>query len=201
MQKSELFAYLAAFVTIVLAIAMTDMIQSTHRLLRARDRVKWDPLTPLLALSTFLGLLAAFFSLWGDARFERLTFYGLVGFMIVPTLNALVAFAVLPDEVPGGGLDLQQFYFDNRRYLAVLLAIIAVGDIILTIRWASIMNALGRSDFWWHFGPVAVLNAVLLTIIYFSRNWWIQLASLFAMLALGHYAVGGWYIDAIPASS
>jgi len=128
MEKSDLFAYPAAFISIVLAVALTDMIQSTHRLLRARDRVKWDPLTPLLALSVFLGILAMFFSLWGDARFEKLSFYGLVGFMAGPTLTALIAFAVLPDEVPDAGLDLKKFYFDNRRYLVILLALSAITD-------------------------------------------------------------------------
>jgi hypothetical protein len=124
MHKSELFAYLAAFVSIVLAVALTDMIQSAHRLIRNRVRVRWDPLTPIFAVSIFLGLLASFFSLWGDARFDRLTYYGLVGLMAAPTVTALAAFAVLPDEVPKGGLDLRQFYFDNRRYLVTLLALV-----------------------------------------------------------------------------
>ena len=200
MNKSDLFSYLAAFVTIVLAVALTDMIQSTHRLLRASDKIKWDPLTPLLALGVFLSLLSAFFSLWGDARFERLTFYGLVAFIAGPTVTSLVAFAVLPDDVPERGLDLRQFYFENRRYLVSLLALIAIGDIIWTIRWAKIMDALDRPDFWWHFGPAATVNAVLLAVIFFSKNWWAQFASLIGMLVLGHFAFGGWYIEPLPTS-
>jgi hypothetical protein len=35
LDRSNLFSYLSAFVTIVLAVAITDMIQSTHRLIRA----------------------------------------------------------------------------------------------------------------------------------------------------------------------
>ena len=199
MSKSDLFFYLAAFVTIVLAVALTDMVQSTHRLLRARDRVKWDPLTPLLALSVFLGLLAAFFSVWGDARFDRLTYYGLVAFMAGPTLTALLAFAVLPDELPAGQFDLRQFYFDNRRYVAVLLAVLAVGDVIWTLRWATMMKALGRPDFWWHFAPVATLNVVLIAVIYASKSWRVQLAALVGQLLLSHFGYGGWYIDVLRA--
>ncbi len=197
MQKSEMFQYLAAFVTIVLALALSDLVQSTHRLLRARDKVKWDPLTPLLALSAFLGLLAAFFSLWGDARFDRLTYYGLVAFMAGPTVTALAAFAVLPDDVPAEGLDLRQFYFDNRRYLALLFALLAINDVAWTLRWAAMVNALDRSDFWWHFAPVATINAGLIAVMYVSKNWRIQLAVVVGMLVLGHFAFGGWYIDVV----
>ena len=200
MQKAELFAYLAAFVSIVLAVALTDMIQSTHRLLRARDRIQWDPLTPLLALSVLLGLLAAFFSLWGDARFDRLTYYGLVAFMVGPIVTALIAFAVLPDEIPEVGLDLRRFYFDNRRYLILLLAFAAIMDVIWTIRWAIMMNVLHKPEFWWRFAPVATANAILLAIMYASVSWRVQLASLISLILLGHFAFGGWYIST-PAAA
>ena len=198
MQKSDMFEYLAAFVSIVLALALSDIIQSAHRLLRARKRVQWDPLTPLLAMSLFLGLLAAFFSLWGDARFERLSYYGLVAFMIGPTLSALAAFAVLPDEVPEAGLDLRQFFFDNRRYIAILLALLAINDAAWTLRWALMANAFGRADFWWHFAPVATLNGALIAVLYISKSWRVQLTAVIAMLAVGHFSFGGWYIDTVP---
>ena len=200
MQKAELFAYLAAFVSIVLAVALTDMIQSIHRLLRARDRIQWDPLTPLLALSVLLGLLAAFFSLWGDARFDRLTYYGLVAFMAGPIVTALIAFAVLPDEIPDVGLDLRRFYFDNRRYLILLLALTAMMDVVWTIRWAIMMNALHNPEFWWRFAPVATVNAILLAIMYFSVSWRVQLASLISLILLGHFAFGGWSIATVAAA-
>lgn len=197
MNNADLFAYLATFVSIILAVALTDMIQSTHRLLRARDKVKWDPLTPLFALYMLLGLLSTFFSLWGDAKFDRLTYYGLVAFMMSPTLAALAAFAVLPDDVPEGGLDLREFYFDNRRYLVLLLVLDQVISMIWTLRWATIHNALASPDFWWLFGPVVGSSLAVLAIIYFARNWWIQLGALLAKLVLVHFSAGGWYIDPV----
>ena len=199
MQKSDLFAYLAAFVSIVLAVALSDMVQSTHRLLRAGRKVRWDPLTPLLAFITFLSVLSEFFGLWGDARFDRLTFYGLVGFMAVPTLQALVAFAVLPDDVPENGLDLRRFYFDNRRYLVLLMSLMIPADFFRTIRWMTITGNLSNRDVWLLFGPVNSAQVMLLVVIYISRSWRVQLAALLLMLLLGHFAYGEWYIE--PASA
>jgi hypothetical protein len=198
MQKSDLFAYLAAFVSIVLGLALSDMIQSAHRLIRARLRIQWDPLSPLLALSVFLSLLATFFSLWGDARFERLTFYGLVAFMAQPVLQALLAFAVLPDEVPERGLDLRQFYFDNRRYLVILLVMISILDWIWVWRWAVMHQAYTDPSFWWHFLPSAMISSLVLAIIYFSKSWRMQLSALIASLLVAQYAFAPWYIDTVP---
>ena len=47
----DMFAYLAAFISVVLALALSDLVQSFHRLLRARRRVKWS-LTALIAAAT-----------------------------------------------------------------------------------------------------------------------------------------------------
>ena len=101
MTKVELFAYLAAFVSIVLAVALTDMIHSAHRLFRARQQVKWDPLALLLALNVFILLLWNFFGLWGDAQYDRITFNGLLAMMTVPTLYTFAAFAVLTRRSSG----------------------------------------------------------------------------------------------------
>jgi len=54
----DMFAYLAAFVSIILALAVSDLVQSLHRLLRARRRVKWS-LTALIAALTVFGLVNA----------------------------------------------------------------------------------------------------------------------------------------------
>jgi hypothetical protein len=68
--KVDMFAYLSAFVTIVLALAVSDMVQSTHRLLRARAKIVWDVRPIIAAAVVFLSVLSEFFSLWGVGRVE-----------------------------------------------------------------------------------------------------------------------------------
>jgi hypothetical protein len=184
MSKADLFAYLAAFVSIVLAIALTDMIHSMHRLLRARHRVKWDALILLLALTVLVLVLWQFFGLWGDYRFDRLTFNGLIALMIVPIIYAFAAFAVLPDEVPVEGIDLRQFYFYNRRYLVVLLALATLGDLIRNIRFGFIHDLWGQPDFVaisaFSFGG----GAAALAVMYFSKSWRTNFAAIIAQLVV-----------------
>ena len=202
MQKWDLFAYLSAFVTIVLAIALTDMIQSTHRLLRARHRVSWDILTPLLAAWVFFWVLSEFFSLWLDARYEKINYFGLLSLMAVPTVAALTAYAVLPDEIPEKGLDLEQFYFENRRYLVLLLALFNVADIVRIVVYAFRYDGMDEFAPWIGYLIVWTAFFACLALLYFVRSRWAQLTGIFllyARLAI-HLNAGEWEIKVVGAA-
>ena len=202
MQKWDLFAYLSAFVTIVLAIALTDMIQSTHRLLRARARVKWDILTPLLAGWVFLWVLSEFFSLWLDARYERINYFGLLSLMAVPTVAALTAYAVLPDEIPEKGMDLETFYFENRRYLVLLLALFNLADIARIVVYAFRYDGMDEFAPWIGYLVVWTAFFACLALRYFVRSRWAQLTGIFllyARLAI-HLNAGEWEIKVVGAA-
>ena len=200
MTKADLFAYLAGFVTIMLAIALTDMVQSTHRLLRDRARVKWDGLTPLLAIWVFLWVLSEFFSLWVDARFDRLTYFGLLGLVTVPTLTSLAAFAVLPDEVPAAGLDLEQFYFDNLGLLIILLALIHLGDVGRIVIYAARFNGFVRLEPWLPFLAMWGAAFASLALMYWVRTRWAQFLGLTVLLADAFWGFTSGYIAAQPNS-
>ena len=108
-QPGTLFEYLAAFVTILLALAVSDLATSAHRLLRARARVRWHPLPVLAAFYILLWLLGSFFGLWNLTTLDRISFPALF-WMLVPIFFAfLAASAVLPDEVPDRPFDLLDF--------------------------------------------------------------------------------------------
>jgi uncharacterized membrane protein YfcA len=200
MPKAELFAYLAAFVTIMLAIALTDMVQSAHRLLRDRSRVRWDLLTPLLALWVFLWVLSEFFSLWLDARFEKLTFYGLLGLIAVPTLTSLTAFAVLPDDVPSEGLDLKRFYYDNLSYFVLLLALINVADVGRILSFAIRFDGFKAIGPWVPYLTWWGLTFACLVLMYFVRKRWAQFISLIGLLVVAHLGFGRASIEALPTT-
>jgi hypothetical protein len=202
MQKWDLFAYLSAFVTIVLAIALSDMIQSTHRLLRARRRVQWDLLTPLLASWVFLWVISEFFSLWLDARYERINYLALLSLMAVPTVVALMAYAVLPDEVPEQGLKLKTFYFENRRYLVGLLFVFNLADICRIIVYAFRYEGMDEFAPWIPSLVIWTLFFACLALLYFVRARWAQLIGIIVLYArlAAHMSAGEWEIRVVAGT-
>ena len=196
MPKLELFSYIAAFISIMLAIALTDMVASTHRLLRDRARVKWDALTPLLAAWVFMWVVSEFFSLVYDAGYDRLTFYGLVGLLAVPTLSSLLAFAILPDDVPPEGVDLTKFYYENLSYFVALLAAVQAGDIGRVVAYALRYNGFAKLDAWYPLIIIWSAYFLCLALMYFVRIRWAQLAALIGLLVLAHLGFGGGFIEA-----
>ena len=133
MGQSDLFSYLSAFVTIVLAIALGDMIQSTHRLIRARHRVKWDALPLLFAAIIAVAVISEFFSIWSGLAISQVSMPRLLWMLAVPTMFALLAYSVLPDEIPAGGLDLTAFYFSERRVWATMFGVVSLFDMARSI--------------------------------------------------------------------
>jgi hypothetical protein len=196
MQPSDLFAYLAAFVTIVLAIALSDLMMSTHRLLRARARVRWSALPLLMASFVYFMILSEFFGLWSELQVRSFAYIDLVGEMIVPSLISLLAFAVLPDDVPGKGLDLRAFYFAERRYLVVLLALIVAGDIVRNLLWLGRHGFISRWEVWAWFGFLGLSYSLTLALIWRARSDRAQLGALVTLNIVAWIAYFQWLVEA-----
>ncbi|MBO9712223.1 hypothetical protein [Sphingomonas sp.] len=187
---ADLFQYLSAFITIVLALALGDMIQSLHRLLRARDRVRWHLLPLAAVLFVFMSLLSEFFTLWRDSAITAISFYGLIGLLVCPTLIAIAALAVLPDDVPAGDVDLHDFYFANHRYLYTLLALAFIGDVARTLMVPANWERLGFFAFIY----TLAIGATLALAIW--RRPALHYAGLALLFAVANFGYSYWVIRA-----
>ncbi len=153
------FEYITALVSVVVGLAIADMMTSLHRLLRNRRRVRWDWVAPLAALV----ILVELFNLWWSWRgFKGDSLADLAPYFLALVLLFLTASATLPDEVPEQGVD---WAGTSTRIAAIsgpctvptsrpgsecgasatlprerALAI-CCGDIILTIRGSSFASA------------------------------------------------------------
>jgi hypothetical protein len=182
-----LFSYLSAFVTIVLALALSDLLISLHRLLRRARAVKWAALPVAAALLVLLLLLSEFFSIWSMIVVDRVSFGGLVVLLLPNVFVFLAASAVLPDEIGEEGLDLERFYFENRRYLYLTLGCALAAD-------APRAAMAGEADL-----AALLLDIALPTVLIASlfiamalspRRWvhWTGLAIAYALIALNFTA-------------
>jgi hypothetical protein len=175
-----LFSYLSAFVTIVLALGLSDLLISFHRLMRHGRAVRWSGLAVAAALFVLLALLTEFFSMWGLVAVERVSFVGLV-FHLLPTFFIfLAASAVLPDEVGEGPFDLDAFYFSQQRYVYVTLCLAFLGDAPRALEGVP-FNLSAILDI---VAPSATVAAIFLVLAFSRRRWlhWLGLGIVFALI-------------------
>ena len=137
--------YVLSLMAIISGLAITDLIASLHRLLRARSRVKWDWLTLFVAGFVGMALTVSWFISWRVNVVENYNptfwrFFFLTLGQLIPLY--LAAAAALPDEVPPEGLDLKQFYAENCRYIWGALTTMMIMFIIT----ASVAQAV-RGDY------------------------------------------------------
>ena len=192
MGKPELFSYLSAFVTIVLAVALADMIQSSHRLLRARNRVKWDARPLVFGGVVALCVVSEFFSLWSTFDITQLSIGRLLWFLSVPTFYAFLAYSVLPDEVPDEGTDLSDFWDAEHRLWAVMWLTATTLDFARALeptvsQGGDLLPALK------FMAPIAAGALLSAAIIYFARRkaWsWVGLLLLGGTVIYGVHRAG-----------
>jgi hypothetical protein len=137
--------YVLSLMAIISGLAITDLITSLHRLLRARQRVQWDWLTLFVAGFVGIALTVSWFISWHVNAVENYNppfwrFFFLTLGQLVPLY--LAAAAALPDEVPPEGLDLRRFYAENSRYIWSALSAMMIMFII-----AGSVSQLARGDY------------------------------------------------------
>jgi hypothetical protein len=164
--------YVMVFNSIIVGLAVGDVLLSFHRLLRARARVKWFWITPVLGV---LVLLLAVNMWWGSydwiAHVQSMSMATYLPILAQFVVMFLLLAAALPDEVPSAGLDLKEWHLANARYFWVLWA----SWLALTLAWLAylIMRYGSLSEFlpdeWINLG--ALFGALLLV---FVRRLWLD---------------------------
>ena len=195
-----MFAYLAAFVTVVLALALSDLVQSFHRLLRARRRVKWSAVAVLAAMTVFMAILEEFFGLWRFTGVQRFTYFDLLTLIVPAILLSIAAMTVLPDEVPEAGLDLARHYMDNRRLLYLLQALWVLGvfvrllDLFQAVTGRATSTVQLAAMFPWQTIPLLCIFALLC----WTTNMRVQLIGVIAVFILVNSTIVYRSIDVRP---
>lgn len=178
-----LFSYLSAFVTIVLALGLSDLLVSLHRLLRNAGSVKWGALPLAAALFVLLALLSEFFTIWNMTALARVSFGSLLIILLPTFFIFLAASAALPDEVGAEGVDLDQFYFGNRRYFYLTFAVAFLSDAPRTVTAGDYDLERVLLDIAL---PTVLLAALFVAMALSERRWlhWAGLVIAFSLIGL-----------------
>ena len=181
----------AVLVAIVLGLALTELGISFHRLMRAGRRVRWDWMSPALAVVMLLETVQ--FWWLSQAWYANATELRLLEFLprlLLLLLIYLLAAAVLPDEVPEKGISLRTFYVETSRYFWALVGLLTLLIMVFIVPTGSHRDYLG--------GLVRheLLDAIVLVVAISAlsiRNIRIQQAAVIFLLALTSwiYVVSG----------
>lgn len=135
------FDYLSVLISIILGLAVTQILQGFRDLMQARSRLTtYWPLV-LWAILLLLICIQEWWAMFGWRDYPDWTFFGfsLVIAQVVGTY--LVAALVLPDVAGDGPLDLRAYFFANHRWLFTLGAFTVLASIakdrVLSGRWPS----------------------------------------------------------------
>ena len=118
------FEYLLLLAALVMALAISDLAISTHRLLNGGARVRWDMLPVLAAVLAFERIVVQWWT-WhaADRLAAGLTFGMFLGILISALLLFLMAAVALPDDLGHGEIDLRVHYARvSRRYWILFCA-------------------------------------------------------------------------------
>ena len=158
---------LSTLITLIFGLMLTDLFARIHRLIRNRRRVQWHWLPLLVSWYVLSMVLLNWWELvfsGGDDVWASGWIFFFYGHLLL--LLYLIASAVLPDEVPADGLDLREFYIENRRHFWGLLASVNLLLLVFTLL-RPIFTALPLN--WMAVMPNIVMGAVALSLAWVRR--------------------------------
>ena len=177
--------HVTVFISIIVGIAVADLLMSFHKLLRARHKVQWQWLP--LAVALFALLLTVAYWWQAFAWYEDASRLSVASFL--PDLARFVVLfllvaASLPDDVPEKGIDLGAWYWEHARLywtlaLISLLLDIVVGGLREADPGAGVANMLRAklNDL--------ILLPFLVAMMFVRRPWY---HSAFILFGLGNMA-------------
>jgi len=173
----SIFEYVMVLLSVVLGLALTQLLINLADLLRAGERVRWSLTYATWMLLTLALVLDMWTSLWLLHEQPRWNIGVLVFVLFQCSSIFLLAHLMTPHGTGEGGTDLWEFHLANRRlYLAPVIAYDLAGIVMnLLVLPASALVSLST---WMFVVPVTIL----LMLAWWLPWTWLQRAATGAML-------------------
>ncbi len=184
------FEFALGLFSVLIGLAIADVAASFHRLIRARPRVRWDPLALLSALFAMVITVGMWFDLWGIRNATSVRhFFLYLALVAAFFVLFLIGASSLPDEA-SEGVDLREFYRHNTRYFWSLVTLFEIIYVAFGIHFVgSDMARLPHGVIASVLSQWAILVAVpaVLVLVRARPIHYVGLALLFATV-FWHYA-------------
>ncbi len=174
--------HLLVLLSIIVGLALTDILTSAQRLVHARRRVRFDWLPVGWAVALFFTIVQLW---WASFRAVQApvyqNFFSFAFFLLIPITFYLLAASVLPNVEADGIVDMRAHYFEHRVWF-FLLAALNIALIVAT--------DLLEGDPFLH-PPRAIHGAIFLTFLSlaWTKNRRVHAAGLALVYALTSFFI------------
>jgi hypothetical protein len=157
------FDYLTVLISIVLGLAIANVLTRVAGVITARQRV--DFYWPPVAWAIWLFFISAqhWWAEWGLRHTQQWSFGIFWLQLLTPVDLFLLSALVLPERDPDGRLDLGEWYFQNRRWFFAVMFFLPALSI------AEEVARTGRMSSWLNLAFLLLFDVVIV-IAYFLRS-------------------------------
>jgi len=160
------FDYLAVLISIILGLAIAQVLQGYRGLALARERVRLFWPTPIWSVVVLLLAVQSWWAMFGLRAVEVWTFGAFAVVLLQAVVLYMLAALVLPDFGGETPVDLRAHYFGHRRLffgaLTLLIAVSLAKDLLIAGRLPSLFNTV--------FQGLVALGAVIAMLT--NRAWY-----------------------------
>ena len=145
------FEYVIAFVSILLALAVAEILAGLGRLIRERDHVRVYWVHVAWMLLAILATTQTWWVMWNIRTHEFASYFEFLAMILPQLIFVLVAFLLAPPVSSDKAFDLREYYFHQIKWVAPLFAASLLG--ILLYR-----SLLGVEK------PLTLINAIRIVV-------------------------------------
>ena len=192
------FSYFIAFYSIVLGLAVTELLGGLARMIRARALRKIEAQTALVATLTLVMLISSWVDGWITLKSVTIDFAGLWAPVLMAILYFVAAAVIFPhDEADHERL--ADYYQERRPFIiALLLAVGLLTHFIYRGFFAEQYHHVPPVFWLWIVPYNAVIDGATVALLFVrSRRWNIILLSALILLIMIPYWDGGAIRNAI----
>lgn len=169
------FEYTSVMASIIIGLALVDVLVSLNRLIRAGGLVRWHWAAPVASVLVVLTLIQVWWSLYSPQD-AGLTIGQFLPLLVELVILFLLSAAALPDEVAAEGVDLKAYYHRNGRYFWSLFTAALAWPIAMDVGGAMAKGAV----FDLLSGRIVDLGVLVIfaSLIFIRKLWWHAIAML-----------------------
>ena len=112
------FEYVTVFVSIVMALAVAEVLAGLGRLIRERDHVRVYWVHVAWMLLAILAVTQSWWVIWNIRSHEFANFFEFLTLVVPRLIFVLVAFLLSPPISSDRPFDLYEYYFRHIRWIA-----------------------------------------------------------------------------------